>query len=101
MANLINEGLINIHKEFADLEDNWDGYTSLPIHLKILDSVKDMSFVSYIISLFKKVDFKESDINICPMSNGNIQYEAENKNVYLSIEIDTEYYENWLKNNGG
>jgi len=49
--------------------------------------------------MFIKLGFAEKDIDVVPAANGNIQYEANNRNILLEIEVDKEFYQEWEKKN--
>lgn len=93
--NLLNDGMINIHKHFSELEKGWDGYDADKIDSDVLRSLKNMSFVNKMVVIFRQVGFKESDIYIMPIPDGNIQYEADANNVYLEITVDSKSFLKW------
>jgi hypothetical protein len=95
--NVLKEGIIQIHKEFFELKEGWDGYNAKPVDADVLESIRDMGFVSGILNIFQRLGFEEKDVEVVPTPNGTIQYEAQGKNIYLEIEIDAEYYSNYKK----
>lgn len=95
--NLLRDGLMKIHKSFYELNEKWDGYDAKVLEKYGLSSILNHSFVVDQIKLFRNVGFQENDIELIPCSNGKYQFEAENENICLIIEVDQMYYDSWLE----
>jgi hypothetical protein len=85
--------VININvKEQLDkislLKNNWDGYNAPAIPIQIINLCKDM------VDKFKHIP------EIYPTSRGTIQFEFDNGNNYLELEIFEDHYEALIDCNG-
>lgn len=87
MMKFVDEGLNNTYLRLSNLKPKWDGYKAKKICKPCLDSLRDMEFISKVISIFRTVGFIESDIEVTPMSSGIYQFEAERDGMLLEIEI--------------
>jgi hypothetical protein len=38
--NVLKEGIIQIHKEFFELKEGWDGYNAKPVDADVLESIR-------------------------------------------------------------
>jgi len=90
---IVKNGLIKIHEEFSELKSKWDGYEGKPIKAKVLQSILDMTFVSNTLRLFRGLGMKETDVDIVPCPNGNVQFECETESICLIVEVSEKYYE--------
>lgn len=84
---ILEEGYINIIKKFESLKKGWDGNNSKPIKKEVLNKFRNMSLMNEYLKIFRDAGFKESDISVTPIPNGNIQLEAELDDRYFEIEI--------------
>lgn len=84
---LIEKGYLNIIKEFESLKERWCGQDSKPIKKEVLNKLRDESLMSEYFKVFRDAGFKESDISVTPISDGNIQLEAELDDRYFEITI--------------
>jgi len=95
--NLIKNGLIKVNEELKALKLGWDRSTGKPINKTVLKSVLDMSFIADILNKFKLLNLKETDIDVIPTPDGNIQYKAERNEIYLEITVTKESYNKWTE----
>lgn len=86
--NLLMVGQIEILMKLKSLKKGWDGNKAKPIKKTVINKFRDMSFLMNKVNLFKKIGFCESNIEVIPIPDGNIQLEAESKTMYLEITIE-------------
>jgi len=67
---------IKIISEIRDLKDNWNGYGAKPISKGVINRALQLVVL-----------MKPLPDMICPTANNSIQFEWENKLLYLEIEI--------------
>lgn len=69
-------------KSFLNLEDNWNGYGAKPISNKVINNALRVAMIFP----------KDKDIEIFPLADNGIQFEAEIGRRYFELQIYEERF---------